>query len=151
MENPRNILKRIKWKSVFLAIVILLIVFFIAIGFNPFGLDYKGEGDIKIKSWLEPNKVDLEDSSTIWVEVKNTGKGKETVSVSLETYDPHLRFLDGTQEKTTAVTLGPGESRELDSEIDIQAIRGGSYGISITATYDNEKIEDQVYLTVRSP
>lgn len=150
MENPRNLLKRIKWKSVSLVIILLLVVFFIVLGFNPLGMDYKGKGDIKIKSWLEPGRVDLEDESTVWVEIKNTGKKSQDVIVSLKTYDPDVKFLDDTQEKTASRNLGPGESRELDFKVNIKATDGGKYGISIKAEYEHEIIRDEVYLSVVS-
>lgn len=150
MEDPRHLIRRIKWKSVFTVLVLLLIVFFVILGFNPFGLDYKGEGDIKIKSWLEPQKIDLKGTSTVWVEVKNDGKYSKDVEIFLETYDPDIKFLGEVQEKNASVTLGPGESRKLDFKVKAQATYGGSYGISIEAKYDYEEVEDEIYLTLFS-
>jgi uncharacterized membrane protein len=129
--------------------VLFLIVIFIIIGFNPFGLDYKGSGEIKIKSWVEPNKVDLSGKSTVWVEVKNDGKEKKRVFISLQSYDPTVKFVDtNTQSQNESISLGRGESRRLDFKIKVLANYGGDYGINIKARYDTESIEDEVYIRV---
>jgi len=145
---PRNIIKRIKWKSVLTFIVVVIAVFLVVIGFNPF-LSYKGSGDVKIKSWADPNKVSLTGTSTIWVEVRNQGKENKNVSISLKSYNPIIRFIDTTnQEKIETINLGKGESQKLDFKVQISAENEGSYGVRVYANSGNEIIEDDVYINV---
>ena len=145
---PRNIIKRIKWKSVLTFLVVVIAVILILIGFNPF-LSYKGSGDVKIKSWADPNKVSLLGTSTIWVEVRNQGKDTRQVSVSLKSYNPVIKFTDTTnQEKIEVVNLGKGESQKLDFKVQLSAENEGSYGVHVSANSGSESIEDDVYIDV---
>ncbi|MEM2918603.1 MAG: hypothetical protein QXY62_03800 [Candidatus Altiarchaeota archaeon] len=144
----RSIIKRIKWKSVALVIFLVAIAFLIILGFNPF-LSYKGSGEIKIRSWAEPNKVSLDGKSTIWVEVKNQGSENKRVFISLKSYDPVIKFFEtNSQEENKTIFIGKGESRKLDFKIQISASYAGDYGVSIKAKYDKETIEDEVYISV---
>lgn len=144
----RGIIKRIKWKSVALVIFLIAILFFIILGLNPF-LTYRGAGEIKIRSWAEPNKVPLNGKSTIWVEVKNHGSENKKVFVFLKSYDPVVKFSKtDSQYSNETIVLGKGESRKLDFNVEISASYVGDYGISIKAKYDKEIIDDEVYISV---
>ncbi len=145
---PRNIIKRIKWKSVLTFLVVVIAVILILIGFNPF-LSYKGAGDVKIKSWADPNRINLQGTSTIWIDVKNQGNENKNVLVVLKSYDPTIKFSDtNSQEENKTVFIGKGGSKKIDFGIQVSADYSGDYGIKITATYDKGTVDDEVYISV---
>ena len=125
--NPRNVIRRIKWKSVLTVFFVFLAIILVIIGFNPF-MTYKGSGDIKIRAWAEPSKVNLNDKSTIWVEIKNQGDEKIWVFLSLKSYDPTIKFLKtNTQNDNETISLGKGESRKIDFKTEISAECSGGF------------------------
>jgi hypothetical protein len=152
MKAPKNIISRIKWKSVTgLILVVFLILIFVwaFFVFKPFAPGHKGSGDIQIRSWVEPGRVDLKGKSTVWIDVINKGDEKVNIDVNLETYDKNLIFEQtGNQRINETKALGPRESRELDFRVNVDAPDGGKYGVKIRVSYKRETIEDEVFLTV---
>lgn len=148
INKPRNIIKRVKWRSVGIVILAAFLLFLVFIGFNPF-ISYKGSGDIKIKSWADPGSVGLSDKSTIWIEVMNRGEEKKWIFLSLKSYSPVITFLENNgQEANETMSLGRGESRRIDFKVQVSAEYGGNYGVEVDARYDREQIDDEVYIGV---
>ena len=150
MKLKDDIISRIRWKSV---MVVLLVIVIIAIAFssvNLFSSGYMGKKDIKIRTWLDPSTVDLNGKSIVWSEVKNTGQEDVWILLNLDTDDPALLFKDTENQSTSEfIKLGPGESRKLDFKIElVYASYSGDYGINILLKYDEEEIKDKIYLKV---
>lgn len=150
MKAFKNIISRIKWKSVLglisVVVLILLILWALPVLFAP---GYKGSGDIQIRSWIEPDRVDLKGKSTVWIEIRNTGDENVEIGVNLRTYDKNLIFEEtGNQGINESIKLGPGESRELDFNMNVNAPYGGKYGIKILVSHKRETIEDEEFLNV---
>ncbi len=150
-----ELLARVKWKSVILllaALAVLGAVFWGALDLKPITLftpSYKEGGDIQVRSWADPGRVELRGSSTARVEVKNTGKESNNVLVRLETYNPSLVFDEtGAQKANESLSLGPGESRALGFKIKFNATYGGKYGVKVTVSPGGENIDDEIYFDV---
>ncbi len=155
-------LSRIKWGAVAVVIIAIIIILAVYTKFNPFsGITttlnpvYKGTDALKIRSWVSPDKINLNGRSTAWVDIKNTGEKELSVFVKLKTYDEKLKFIPEDEKETQTINktmeIGPGESRKLDFKIKLfDAIYGGDYRIDIIANYGKEfePVEDSVYLHV---
>ncbi|HDI73327.1 MAG TPA: hypothetical protein ENF58_04265 [Candidatus Altiarchaeales archaeon] len=150
MKAFKNIISRIKWKSVFGLISVVVLILLILWAFPAlFAPRYKGSGDVQIKSWVEPSKVDLKGKSTVWIEIRNTGDENVEVDVNLRTYDKNLIFEEtGNQGINESRILGPRESRKLDFKVNVDAPDSGKYGIKILVSHKRETIEDEVFLNV---
>jgi hypothetical protein len=150
-----ELLARVKWKPVILLLVlvaVLVAVFWGALDLKPvtlFAPSYKEGGDIQVRSWADPGRVDLRGTSTARVEVKNVGKESTNVWIRLETYNPGLLFDEtGGQKANESLSLGPGESRALGFKIKFNATYGGKYGVKVTVSPGGENIDDEIYFDV---
>jgi len=147
---------RIKWKPVALLIIALAVIVVLLFGslgnmsFNLFAPSYKEGGDIRVRSWADPSRVDLRGTATARVDVKNVGKESSNIRVRLETYDPpSLLFADSGSEKANeSISLGPGESRELGFKLRFNATYGGRYGVKVTVSPGGENIDDEIFFDV---
>ena len=150
MELMDNIISRIRWKSVIILIVAILVIAIAFSSINLFPSGYKGTDDIRVRTWLDPSTINLKGESIVWIEVMNTGKDDIWIRLGLNTDDPALLFRNtGRQNTTEVVKLGPGESRKLDFKVRLDgALYGGNYGINILLEYEDEEIEDKIYLRV---
>ncbi len=153
MKQLRSIISRVRWNVVFgilasITIILLLAVVFISV--KPLDSGYKGEDDIRIRSWAEPATVKLNDESWIWIDIRNTGSNTRLVHVTLESHDPSLRFIDtNNQTIRKDISIGPRESRKPGFPVEINAELSGDYGVRITVSYTYNRIEDEVTLRVR--
>jgi hypothetical protein len=150
-----ELLARIKWQSVIVllaAIVVLAAIFWGALDLKPvtlFAPTYKEGGNVQVRSWADPGRVELRGTSTARVEVKNIGKESNNVLIRLETYNPSLLFDEtGSQKANESISLGPGESRELGFKLRFNATYGGKYGVKVTVSPGGENIDDEIYFDV---
>jgi hypothetical protein len=153
--KPNELLARIKWKPVAILLLVLAVLFVVLFGslgnmsFNLFSPSYKEGGDIRVRSWADPARVDLRGSASARVEVKNVGKEASNIRLRLETYNPGLFFMDTESQKANeSVSLGPGESRELGFKLRFNATYGGRYGVKVTVSPGGENIEDEIFFDV---
>jgi hypothetical protein len=150
-----ELLARIKWKPVAILLFVLAVLFVVLFGslgnmsFNLFSPSYKEGGDIRVRSWADPARVDLRGTATARVDVKNVGKEASNIRVRLETYNPSLLFMDTVSQKANeSISLGPGESRELGFKLRFNATYGGRYGVKVTVSPGGENIEDEIFFDV---
>jgi hypothetical protein len=150
-----ELLARIKWKPVAILLVVLAVLFVFLFGslgsmsFNLFAPSYKEGGDIRVRSWADPSRVDLKGTANARVDVKNVGKEASNIRVRLETYNPSLLFMDTVSQKANeSISLGPGESRELGFKLRFNATYGGRYGVKVTVSPGGENIEDEIFFDV---
>jgi len=152
MKQLKSVISRIRWNVVLAIIAAILLVVLIAVvlvTIKPLDSGYKGEDDIKIKSWADPGVIKLSDTSDIWVDIRNTGDDSHVVYIILESHDSSIEFVDtGSQRIKTNITIGPRESRKPKFPLEIDATLIGDYGIKITVSYTYDKIEDEVILNV---
>ncbi|MEA1924791.1 MAG: hypothetical protein U9M95_02875 [Candidatus Altiarchaeota archaeon] len=142
-------LKRVRWNVVFGLLVVLVLVVFLLLG-NPMEPKYQGDGEMKMRSWLEPNTVGLSDDSTAWVELMNLGDDEYNLSLRMSAKSRELSFKStGELAVQKSIIIGPGESRNIPFEIDVDAEYAGSYGIDIQVVYDKKEITSEMYLTVK--
>ncbi len=131
-------------------VIVLAILIIMFSGMVPFAPRYIGDGDVVMRSWVEPQTVKLKDGSTAWVEIKNTGNRNIDVIVYAAAKSSDLVFMDsGGQVANQTVQIGAGESRNIPFEIQIKADYEGSYGVSITVVYDKTLLRDELFLNVR--
>lgn len=153
MKQLKSILSRVRWNVVMGIIATILLVALIAVvlvTIKPLDSGYKGEDDIRIKSWAEPSTVKLNDESRIWIDIRNTGSNTRVVHVTLESHDPSLKFIDtNNQTIKKDIAIGPKESRKPGFPVEINAELSGDYGIRILVSYTYDRIEDEVILNVR--
>ncbi len=143
-------LKRVRWNVVFGLLVVLFVLTLLLLG-NPLNPKYQGEGDIKMRSWLDPNSVGLSGESTAWVELMNLGGDEYNLSLGMSAKSEELSFKStgaGSVEKS--IIIGPGESRNIPFEIIVDAEYAGNYGVNIQALYDKKEIISEMYLAVKS-
>ena len=149
---------RIKWKPVALLLIALAVIVVLLLGslgnmsFNLFAPSYKGGGDIRVRSWADPVRVDLRGTATARVDVKNVGKEPSSIRMYLEPLDPYSSsfiFDDtGSQKTNKTLSLGPGESKDLGFIIRFNATYGGKYGIKVTVAPGGENIKDEIFFDV---
>ncbi len=155
-------LSRIKWGAVAVVIIAIIIILAVYTKFNPFsGITttlnpvYKGTEDLKMRSGANPDTIGIDEKSTIWVEIKNTGEKEHNVLINLTTYDEKIRFLrSDSRSINESIKIGPLESRKLEFKVKLFDVKyGGNYGIDITVKSDKnfESIKDVVFLHVTSP
>ena len=141
-------LKRVRWNVVSGLLVVLVILALLLLG-NPLDPKYLGEGDIKMRSWLDPGTVKLSDESTAWVELINQGKKEYNVTLCMSSKSRELSFESAGEVAVQNIIIGPGESRNIPFEIDVYAEYAGSYGVDIQALYGKKEITSEMYLTVK--
>ena len=141
-------LKRVRWNVVFGLLVVLVVVAFLLFG-NPLKPTYMGEGDIKMRTWLEPETVSLTDESTAWAELINRGEKRYNITVFMSAKSKEITFTQtGAGNIEKSILIGPGESRSIPFALSINAEYEGSYGIDVDASYGREKITEEIYLVV---
>ncbi len=144
-----NTLRRVRWNVVFGLLVVLVVVVLLLFG-NPLKPRYHGEGEIKMRAWLEPDTVGLLDESTAWVELINQG-GREynlTIEVSAKSRELSLKST-GEMVAEKSIIIGPGESRNIPFKINVDAEYAGSYGVNLQVVYDRKEITSEMYLKVK--
>ncbi|OYT55206.1 MAG: hypothetical protein B6U72_00195 [Candidatus Altiarchaeales archaeon ex4484_2] len=142
-------LKRVRWNVVFGSLVVLVVVAFLLLG-NPLDPKYQGEGEIKMRAWLDPNTVGLSDESTAWVELMNLGDDEYNLTLGMSAKSRELSFNSaGELAVQKSIIIGPGESRNIPFKINVDAEYAGSYGVNIHAVYGKKEITSEMYLTVK--
>ncbi|RLI91897.1 MAG: hypothetical protein DRO65_00790 [Candidatus Altiarchaeales archaeon] len=148
-ESWKKAIKRIRWNVVFGTIFVVLVIIAAVIHFNPFSSGYKGKGDLLLKSWLKPRKVDIRDTSTIYVELFNRGDEKINVKLHLSSRNLEVTFPESNSTSVEKnIRIGAGEKRIITTKILINASYAGSYGIDIKATYNGKVVKDTQFLEV---
>ncbi len=139
-----SVLSKIRWRSVAIVVGLLIVV---AVLFKSLPTSYKTGEDISIRSWADPDKVELNGKTTIWVEVKNVGENEINVTLNVSAYSSSLVFSDPQVE---TVSLGPGEQRNVDFRARLEEAKyGGDYRIDINAYKDKTSgVTDTIYITV---
>ncbi len=152
MKQIKSIITRIRWDVVFGILSAILIVLLLAVVFifiRPLEAGYKGNDEIRIRSWADPSAIKLNDKSTVWIDIRNTGLDTLTVYVVLRSHDPNLIFADtDNQTINKKIVIGPRESRQPKFPVKINTELSGDYGIEITVSYAYDQIEDEVILNV---
>lgn len=148
MDSVIDTLRRVRWNVVGGILLVLLLIAVVFMGISPFSPGYTGEGDIVIKSWLEPSTTQFSDSSTLYVEVKNRGDSLRDVRLFTMVSGEALNFTTGKEANQT-VSIGSGESRKIPFPLKVKAQYEGEYHVSIRASYNHQQIKDDVYLNVR--
>ena len=132
-----------------LLLVLSAAIVWVLFTMKPFGQSYKGEGDIQVRSWSDPSRIETSGKSTAKVEVKNAGDDDADVLVKLEAFDPALSFEQtGGQVVNESIRLGRGESRELRFKVVFNATHGGRYGLKETVSSRTGSIEDEIFFDV---
>jgi len=149
MRALRDTISRIRWGMVFGILFLITLTVLVLNVFNPFSPPYTCSGDVCMRAWLEPSNVGLSGESTIWVEIKSSGKMTKPMHVSLRTSSRNLWFSENSNRTLTKdIALGPGESRKLDFDLRVDTEYGGEYVIDIELRFGTKKIDDRVYLRV---
>jgi len=147
--SVKSIISRIRWNVVIPMIVFILLLIISLWIFNPFAQHYKCTDGICVKIHADPPKVLLQDESTIWVEIKNVGNSNKKLMVNMNSDDPSVIFTEtGKQSCSDQIELAPGNSRNLDFSVVINAEYAGEYGIGSSVIFDDQKIEEKIFLNV---
>jgi len=150
MKSIKDTLRRVRWSVVFGIFLVLLLIILVFVSINIFPPAYKGEGDIVMRSWLEPQKTKLNGDSNVWVEIKNRGENIHIVDVKAVTSSSEVVFDDSKgQEVNKTVQIGPGESRRVPFHINVNARYEGDYRIDVFVIYDNIQVSYDLYLQIK--
>lgn len=150
MKLVKDIISRIRWNVVISIIAVLIFILIVVLFFNPFNPDFACSDGLCISTYTEPPEVELKGESTLWVDLKNRGGEDLIVDVRLKTRNPALLFKDQQEQETNReIELGAGESMKLNFDLKANATYPGTYRIDVTTTYDNGRLEDDVYLKVK--
>jgi len=149
-------LKRVRWNVVLGVLIIsglLTYLLMTYVGFSiqtPFTPTYKGEGDIVMRSWLDPKDVKQMDKGIIQTEIKNNGNQNYKAELLVTAKSSSIVFADSnTQRVNKSVDIGPGESRNVPFRYNINAQYEGNYRIDIKTDFKKGKVVDELYLNVR--
>ncbi|MFC2154023.1 hypothetical protein ACFLRC_00890 [Candidatus Altiarchaeota archaeon] len=149
-----------KWKSVFLLLVLVVIVGFllymISQNIAP-GFTVKNDLGVRVSASPSTFQVGDSDGSEISIEVTNQEEDLDVeVTVEAETHDSNLVFgypkKNSTKTSEQNVVIGPGEIKKV--VFNVYAKRGaheGKYRIDITAHKKNglDKVEDDIYVYIK--
>ncbi|MBU4201630.1 MAG: hypothetical protein KKB85_00575 [Candidatus Altiarchaeota archaeon] len=153
MKPLKSVISRVRWNVVLAIIAAILIVALAAVvlvTIKPLDSGYKGEEDIRIKSWAEPSTVKLNDESKIWVNIKNEGSKTYTVHIKLKSPERTLIFTNTTNQTIEQeIKIEPKGERSPEFPIEIDTNLIGRYVVTVTVSYDHSEIEDEVILNVR--
>lgn len=102
-----------------------------------------------MKMRTEPPRVSLQGKSTLWVEIKNVGNSNKKLIVNVSSDDPNVIFSEtGKQTCSDQIELAPGNSRNLDFSIVVNAEYAGEYGIGASVIFSDQKIDEKIFLNV---
>jgi len=147
----KDIISRIRWKSVILVLVLIIVVvlLFKSLPFQP-----KVRDNVGISLSADPDTIPPGGKSTIDVEVTNL-HSTDTLNmvVSVKTHDEKLVFSNNNMTIFQEVSVGPKETRKL--KFNVRLLSGaleGKYSIDASAREKSSivGVEDTIYLNVES-
>lgn len=151
LKFMKNLISRIRWNVVISIVTVIVLIVIAVLFFKPFTPPLKCSDGVCIQSRAEPGEVGLKGESTLWVDIMNRGNEDLIMEVKLKTRNVVLFFEETyTQDISREIELGPGESMKLNFNVKANASYPGTYRTDITAIFNNERIESEVYLKVQS-
>jgi hypothetical protein len=149
MKFVKSIISRVRWNVVIsiIAVVVLIPIAFIFL--KPFTPQFRCSNGLCMNSYAEPREITPAGESTLWVEISNRGDDDLVVDVSLKARNDVLFFKEtNAHEVEREVGIGPKETRKLNFDVTASAAYSGTYRTDVIITYNNEEINDEVYITV---
>ncbi|ODS42402.1 MAG: hypothetical protein MSIBF_03500 [Candidatus Altiarchaeales archaeon IMC4] len=152
LSQFKTALSKVRWKSVIALLVVLAVL---AVALNSFiHPDCTAKDGICINVWADPDKINVYEGSTVWVDVKNVGEEVMEVSVDLKAWDESLRFKGGDSNfvlnnDSAVVSIAPGENRRVDFAMKLVGAKNpGKYRIDVLAHSVSREVEKTLYLEV---
>ena len=151
MEIVSNILSRIKWRNVFVVLILLGVVFFV-VKFLP--LNYKVKDNIGLKASVSPDRLNVGERAKVSVEIKNMYPSSDaTVVLSASTYDKNLLFMETSTQNFQSgdIKVGPSETREVSFTVEARKeALAGNYRVDVKVAEKGSSAgaEDTLFLKV---
>jgi len=148
MKFVKNLISRIRWNVVISIVAVIVLIVIAVLFFKPGAPHFKCSNGVCISSYAEPSEVALKGDSTLWIDIRNKGNENLIIDIKLETSKVLFLKETNSREISKEIELGPGENIKLNFDVKANASYPGTYRTDIIAMYNNERIEDEIYLKV---
>lgn len=153
MEASRNIVERIRWKSVGAVLAAILIVL-VLLTVLPSKISLSHAVAVGVK--VVPDRIPAGGDPVVNIEVENRDReNSRTLTLTVKTFDPSLKFADTLTQVYTVnnINVGPREVRRF--QVKLNSSPGavpGKYTVEVRATtdLDLEASVSRAYVEVES-
>ena len=145
MKFVKNIILRIRWNVIISIVAVVILIVIAVLFFKP--SPFRCSNSVCINSYAEPSRITLKGDSTLWIDIRNMGGEDLIIDIKLKTRNEVLFFKEtNSREINKEIELGPGESMQLNFNLKANAPYPGTYRTDIMAMYNDEQINDEVYI-----
>ncbi|OYT41648.1 MAG: hypothetical protein B6U86_01985 [Candidatus Altiarchaeales archaeon ex4484_43] len=148
MKFVKNLISRVRWNVVISIVAVIVLIIIAVLFFRPGAPHFECSNGVCIDSYAEPSEVSLKGDSTLWIDIKNRGDEDLIIDIKLETSKVLFFKETNSREISDEVELRPGESIKLNFDVKANASYPGTYRTDIMVAYNDERIDDEVYIKV---